>query len=127
MPRNVYLVFGQPPEGVSDEDFNEWYDAHLPEILSIPGFESAQRYRLDPVVVSSEPAAPYRYIAVFELEGDPGVIMEAMESMGLRSRDSYVEFKQDETGGPELPEWWDRVTFASWMCLSVGERVESDA
>ena len=43
MGPNLQLVFSHLPQDVTDEEFCEWYDAHLPEILSIPGFVSAQR------------------------------------------------------------------------------------
>ena len=46
MAGNLQIVFSYVPDGVTDEEFSEWYDAHLPEILSIPGFVSAQRFRL---------------------------------------------------------------------------------
>ena len=38
------------PTGSRDEEFNRWYDPHLDEILVVPGFVSAQRYRLEAMV-----------------------------------------------------------------------------
>ena len=48
--QHLHLVFSKPPESVSDEEFNRWYDAHLDEILAVPGFRSAKRFRLEGIV-----------------------------------------------------------------------------
>jgi hypothetical protein len=123
MTDNRFLVFARPPEGVSDEEFNTWYDAHLYEILSIPGFEAAQRFRLSPAVVDPAAPAPYRFFALFELSVAPEQALENQRKMALSTRESYVEFKQTDTKGPPLPEWWDGVTFAARTATSVGARV----
>jgi len=49
MTENLHLVFSKPPEAISDEEYNRWYDFHLGEILVVPGFVSARRYRLQTV------------------------------------------------------------------------------
>lgn len=122
------LVFSQPPDGVSDEDFNAWYDAHLHEILAVPGFRAAQRFRLEPVVEDPDSPAQYRFLAIFELEGDAHELFAEQARQGLNTRESYVELKKsDPTSMPPLPEWWDGVRFASWICTPVGDRVETPA
>lgn len=45
MPENLLLVFSKPPEGLSDEEYNRWYDFHLGEILVAPGFVAASTAR----------------------------------------------------------------------------------
>jgi hypothetical protein len=65
MASNLQIVFSRFPDSVTEDAFNEWYDAHLPEILAIPGFVSAQRYRLDPVVVDDDVPVRYRYMALY--------------------------------------------------------------
>ncbi len=125
MSRNLHIVLSQPPEGVSDEEFDRWYDAHVPEILRAPGFVAAQRYRLDPVVSDPERPVPYRYLAVYEIEGDPAAAIAALGELGMGSKDSYASLKEQDAGGLELPAWWDDVHFASWNCLAVADRVES--
>jgi hypothetical protein len=73
---NLQIVFSYVPDGVTDEEFGEWYDAHLPEILSIPGFVSAQRYRLEPVVSDAAEPVTYRYLALYEVDRDPEALLE---------------------------------------------------
>jgi hypothetical protein len=123
MGQNLQIVFSHLPDGVSDEEFCEWYDAHLPEILSIPGFVSAQRYRLEPVVVDSVEPTTYRYVAVYEIEGDTDTLLAEMERRLLGTVDSYAERKLLDASGPKLPEWWSHARFASWNCVALGERV----
>jgi hypothetical protein len=123
--RHLHIVLSQPPEGVSEEDFNRWYDAHVPEILRAPGFVSARRYRLQPVVSDVDRPVPYGYLAVYEIEGDPATAVAELEQLGMGSKDSYASLKADDVGDLELPSWWDEVRFASWNCLAVGEKVEA--
>jgi hypothetical protein len=123
MAGNLQIVFSRFPDSVTEEEFNAWYDAHLPEILAIPGFVSAQRYRLDPVVVDEEAPVRYRYMALYEIEGDPERLLEEMQKMSLGTRDSYADLKAVDDSGPALPAWWEEVRFASWNCIAMGERV----
>lgn len=124
MGQNLQLVFSRMPDDLDEAEFNAWYDAHLPEILSIPGFVSAQRYRLEPVVVDEDAGVQYRYLALYEIERDPQALLAAMAERQLGTRDSYAERKAvGDDGGPELPAWWDEVRFASWNCIEMGERV----
>jgi hypothetical protein len=44
-----YLVFSNPTEG-QESEYDRWYDAqHVPDVLSVPGFVSAERFRLNDV------------------------------------------------------------------------------
>ena len=44
--RKIQLVYSNPVPGMEDE-FNEWYsDRHVHEILRVPGYLSAQRFRV---------------------------------------------------------------------------------
>jgi hypothetical protein len=124
---NLQIVFSYVPDGVTDEEFGEWYDAHLPEILSIPGFVSAQRYRLEPVVTDDTEPLSYRYLALYEVDRDPESLLEEMAKLRLGNIDSYAERKSIDSSGPPLPAWWDRVRFASWNCIALGERISADA
>jgi hypothetical protein len=116
----LHIVVAQPPDGVSDEDFNRWYDAHLDEILAVKGFRSAQRFRLDPVV--GDGVLPHRFICVYETDGDPRDAVAELERAGMGNADAYGELKDDDEGTLPLPAWWAGVRFASWNLLPLGER-----
>lgn len=71
-----------------DEEFNDWYDnQHLADLLEVPGFVAAQRFRLEDVP-RDPPVAPYRYryLAIYEIEGDPDVALAALS----RARTGWV-------------------------------------
>jgi len=84
--KTLFLVLSNPTAGM-EEEYNEWYDTvHVPEVLATPGMVSAQRFALRETEASrasgAEPA--HRYLAVYEMKGDPDVVMghvrEAMAS-----------------------------------------------
>ena len=55
----------RPVSPERDGEFNDWYDrTHLPELLAVPGFVSARRYRR-----VGDDGAP-EYLAVYEIEAD---------------------------------------------------------
>lgn len=126
MPKNLQIVFSRFPASVSEAEFNDWYEAHLHEILAIPGFVSAQRFRLEQAVVDEDGGGPrYRYLALYEVDADPDELSAAMESMNLGTADSYSERKAAGDDGPALPTWWHEVRFASWNCIALGEPVRA--
>lgn len=53
-----------------EEEFNHWYsDLHMLETINkLEGFASAQRFEL--ATLPGAPDVPYRYLAVYEIEGD---------------------------------------------------------
>ena len=124
LAQNLQIVFSRLPDEVDEAEFNDWYDAHLDEILSIPGFVSAQRFRLEQVVVDEDAGVRYRYLALYEIEGDPQEVLAAMAERQLGTRDSYADRKAaGDDGGPDLPAWWAEIRFASWNCIATGERI----
>ena len=66
MARGVYVVRSRPVDPAREDEFNDWYDGvHVPELLSVPGFRSARRFRR----VGSGDEGP-EYLAVYEIEAD---------------------------------------------------------
>jgi len=69
MSRYMCIALTNPVEG-REQEFNEWYDnQHIPDVLSVPGCVSAQRFKLSDVQLPNRPS-PYRYLAVYEFESD---------------------------------------------------------
>jgi hypothetical protein len=126
MTQNLQLVFSDPGDDVSDQEFDEWYEAHLQEILAIPGFRAAQRYRLQAQVVDQTTPIPQRRLVVYEVDRSPDELRAEMERMNLLDAESYERLKDDEPGtGPPLPAWWPHVRFAAWNLIPIGERLEA--
>lgn len=64
----VFVVLTNPVEGMEDE-YNRWYtDEHLPDLLDIPGFKTAQRFELTEVQRLKDFEHPYKYFALYEIE-----------------------------------------------------------
>ncbi len=120
------IVFSRRPDGVSGEEFNHWYHAYIPEILAVPGFVSARRYRIEPVICGTEATAPWDDIPFFEIDDKPAAAIEEQKKLGLNPKESCVKLENEDRNGPALPEWWDDVRFASWNCVALGDRVESE-
>ena len=130
MAQTLQVVFsdaGGPENPVFDESFDGWYVQHLDEILSIPGFTSAQRYALEEVTKPEGGTIPGRRLCVYTTTKSPAGLRAEMERMNLLSADSYERLKDSDSSGPELPQWWDSVRFAAWNLIPIGERVEAPA
>ncbi len=124
MTQPLHLVFGYPGPGVDDEQFHEWYEEHLDEILTTPGFRAAQRYELVPANLDPALDFPYRHVVLYEVEGDPDTILKSMQDEQLNNTDSYAQRKETDSSGPVLPAWWSQVRFLSFNAIPVGRRHE---
>jgi hypothetical protein len=104
---NLYLVFSQRPDDVSDEDYHRWYTAHAQENIESPRFLSSQRYRIHEVV-GGEPVGEEQHLAVYQYAGE----------MAEWRRDLSARI---DAGDVVLPEFFKRIQFRSWDCQPVGE------
>ncbi len=71
--KGIFLVLSRPssntPEGI--QAFNEWYEgAHAPQVLNIPGWLSARRFKLaDEQLIPLRAIDPeFQYVALYELD-----------------------------------------------------------
>ncbi|UGQ12448.1 hypothetical protein LO772_02200 [Yinghuangia sp. ASG 101] len=71
MARGVMIVESGPVSREREDEYNAWYTGtHIPELLAVPGFVAARRYRLRRRDgVDADPELPV-YLAVYELEAD---------------------------------------------------------
>ena len=68
MAKHVFVVFTEAQPG-QEAAFNTWYDTrHLPDVLSVPGFVAAQRFRVQPP--AGQAGGPQRYLALYEMDTD---------------------------------------------------------
>lgn len=68
MPKYKMLVLTSAVESREDE-FNEWYQSrHLADVTAVPGFRSAQRFKLAKVLSAGADAKPY--LSIYEIETD---------------------------------------------------------
>ena len=63
----LYMVRSNPVEGKEDE-FNRWYsNVHLPEVLQIDGFQTAQRFRLTEQQMQPQ---SHGYLAIYNINSE---------------------------------------------------------
>lgn len=64
----VFVVLSNPVHG-REQSYNTWYsETHLKDMLKVPGFTQAQRYRA--AGVSGGGTAQFEYMAVYEARTD---------------------------------------------------------
>lgn len=76
MRRFKMLVFSEPFAG-REAEFDAWYTGrHLADICALPGFASAQRFKLHSVSMGTQ---LNRYLAIYDMEtDDPDWVVENM-------------------------------------------------
>jgi hypothetical protein len=98
MPYNVYFVLSAPPEGVSDADYDAFYELHVTEILQSPGWMSARRYWLVPGA-PDRPDQVFRHLSVYVLDRPSE---EPLADLGRRRNEMT------------MPDWFDDIRFLSF-------------
>ena len=107
---NVLMVLSNPVEG-QDEAYNDWYtNTHLDEVISIPGFVAAQRFKLTEAQIAGFPTSSHTYLAIYEIEGDPADAFEVLVD-------------ELQSGRMELPESIEQATISPWSFEAISERV----
>lgn len=80
----VLIGLINPVPGREDE-FNDWYSTvHIPELLQLPGFVTAQRYE-----IADDAPAPYRYGTIYQIEGSAADARNALFNATLEGSSSY--------------------------------------
>jgi len=79
MTKRLMVTLTNAAEG-RDEEFNDWYDnVHIPDVLTIDGVQSAQRFEVE----GDDPAAPHRYLTIYELDREGAAVMgDIIDAMG---------------------------------------------
>jgi hypothetical protein len=121
----IHLVFSDPPANVTEAEFNEWYDAHVQEILAVDGWVAATRYRLEAIVGAGETGG-YRFLSLYELDVTPEQAVANLAAAGMGNADTYIDMKGegDAAGDPlPLPDWFAGIRFGSWNATGTSERI----
>ncbi|WP_457100720.1 hypothetical protein [Microbacterium sp. P5_E9] len=97
----VMLVTTTPRDGVSELDFNTWYNhTHLPEIQArVPGVESVERFR------QQEPGQPVRYLAAYHISRPAAEILADMRAADLDDASPML----DLAGNPPVIASYDAL------------------
>jgi hypothetical protein len=66
MPRASYVVQSSALDAEHEAEFDAWYEkVHIPEVLDVPGFTSARRYR----ITDGGPDA-HTFLTIYEIDAD---------------------------------------------------------
>jgi hypothetical protein len=77
------LVFQTDCAPGTDDEFNRWYnEVHIPELLRIPGFKAATRYRVADAQMGRR-SPDHRYLALYEIEADTA--QEALDALNAKT------------------------------------------
>lgn len=109
MPDHEYLVLSKPPEGVSAQEFNDFYDRHMREILELAGWVSAQRSAVT-LRGSRGEALPYEYLVRYGIDGD---LEEAIAELRRAVAAGEIYF----------PDWFKDIRTAGFQVEPVTETV----
>ena len=105
---NVLVVLTNATPGFEAE-FNDWYDnVHLSEVVALPGFVAARRYRYSEAQLEGFPESPQKYLALYWIEGDPKVALDALAG-------------QLASGGIVIPEYLDATATGCANFAPIGQ------
>jgi hypothetical protein len=70
MAKYTFVVFSNPTTPGQEAEYNEWYNkVHLADVLNVPGFVAAQRFKLAEAQFGNG-SHTHRYLALYEIETD---------------------------------------------------------
>ncbi|ALJ19294.1 DUF4286 family protein [Microbacterium sp. No. 7] len=76
----TYVVLTNPTSPEVEDEYNRWYEEqHIPDVLRVPGVESAQRFRLTEQQRGAGPY-PYKYLALYSCDAaEPDVVTNGIQ------------------------------------------------
>lgn len=100
-----YVFFTNAIEG-KDDAYNTWYtNQHMPDVLKVPGFVAAARYRLTDIGAMG-PVPQHRYLIIYEVETDnPEAVIAELGSRAPGMVMSNALNVEDITGA-----LWEAIT-----------------
>ena len=111
MAKHVLVVLSNCHEG-TDDAFNSWYtNTHLRDVINVPGFSAAQRFRVSGTQMGDGPM-PYQYLAVYEVDAeDVNVPKDGLAQAAAGGASMYID--------PSI----DRERTVAWFYTPITDRV----
>jgi hypothetical protein len=84
MTKAKLVVFTSPADVGAEDVFNHWYDTiHVPQLLELPGFVGARRYKLSGAQLHGDvPPSGHHYVAEYDIDGDVQAALDALKAAG---------------------------------------------
>ena len=93
-----------------DDEFNGWHSSrHLPEVVRAAGFTRGERFKL--VEGSAGDNTVYRYLVLFEGEGDP---MSALSKLGAAMTAGEIHISES-LGAPLWASMYEAIPGAEFV------------
>jgi len=113
MTEQEYIVLSKPPEGVGEQEYNDWYDGHMRQILELPGWVSAQRSALT-LRGSRGEAFAYEYLVRYRIDGDIDAALAALR-------------EAVDSGRMYFPEWFPRIRTAGFSVRALTDAISAES
>jgi hypothetical protein len=113
VPSSVLMVYSDPSSPDLEDEYNRWYhETHLPEVIDVPGFVAASRYRVTAVNMLNEPwVVSQRYLAVYELDrSDPEQIAASHAELSRRVREGDRMGMSPSLGAGPITRYYTRIS-----------------
>jgi len=118
MAKHLFVVLSNCVDGGDEEEFNDWYtNTHLKDILTVPGYVRATRYKLSSAQVMADDQLSYRYLALYEIETD---------DIAATARALPADSDAVAQAGWRISENLDAGGAKSWIFTPIGSPTESD-
>jgi hypothetical protein len=119
MPEQHLFIANSNPAAGRQDDYERWSEVHVPEVVgNVEGFVAGQRYRLDDDQRPDARPSPWRFVTLYELEGEVDAIHEdnrRVRESGIYTphegavADGHVGHVYTRFGEPyRAPGWTDR-------------------
>ena len=110
-----------------EEEFNRWYGVHLLETINeLQGFASGQRFEL--ARLPGAPENPYRYLAVYEVDGDtPEDLERAYEQFCWQRRERAEALAAGRDPVVSVSDTLDPDHFLVGFFSALTDKVASDS
>ena len=110
MPKRYRFVALVNAKDGQHDAFNAWHTAtHLPEVVRVAGFTRGERFKL--VEGSNGDNTAYRYLVLFEGEGDP---MDALTKLGAAMAAGKIDISES-LGAPLWASMYEAIPGAEFI------------
>lgn len=108
-----------------EEEFNRWYGVHMLETIDkLRGFASGQRFEL--ARLPGAPEIPYRYLAVYEVDGEtPEDLQRAYEQFRWQRRERVEALADGRDPVVSVSDTLDPEHFLVGFFSALTEKVPS--
>lgn len=112
-PKSILMVYTDPSSPDLEAEFNRWYsDERLADVVNVPGFVAATRFRLTDLNVGRQFKpwiVPRRYLAIYELDVEGSEALAAV-SRALRARPNPTSSQALGSGERgSLTQFYERI------------------